>query len=283
MPELEPIFEGVFENSPNHPAGFEPAAPPPGAASANASPKESPKNSPKTSPQKSRSPSKTASPRRAQSPQKAQSPSPVAAKVIPVTDATAATEAHFEASQKSTPVAVKVIPVTDSRAEDAIVAAPSPAAPTAAAAAPAPAAAEQPSPVPQTTTAAKDSEDSTSAVNSTSSGMTDEQAAVVIQSVWRGHQVRSSKPFEVAKPIVELRKLLREMEERLGDKEFVAKVVTEPMEKLRATETIMCWLFRLDGVQSMNQEVRALRRDMARKLNRLLDRFDALTLPAPEE
>ncbi|GJP48952.1 hypothetical protein CLOM_g8222 [Closterium sp. NIES-68] len=66
------------------------------------------------------------------------------------------------------------------------------------------------------------------------------------------------------------------MEERLGDKEFVAKVVSDPREKVRATETIMCWLLRLDEVQSPNQEVRNLRRDMARRLNKLLDEVESL-------
>ncbi|CAI7853260.1 unnamed protein product, partial [Closterium sp. NIES-53] len=115
-----------------------------------------------------------------------------------------------------------------------------------------------------------------SAVGRPPSNFSRDEAAVAIQAAWRGHQVRASKPLEVGETILELRKLARDMEERLDDKVFVDKVTSEPREKLRATETIMCWLLRLDEVQSPNQEVRALRRDMARKLNELLDRVESL-------
>ncbi|GJP48959.1 hypothetical protein CLOM_g8228 [Closterium sp. NIES-68] len=181
----------------------------------------------------------------------------------------------------SSPKKTTPAPVTQgSSAESAKVAAEAPSAasdPAADSAAPAAAAAAVQSP-PKTPTASplpkNDATVTSSATNA--APMSDDRAAVTIQAAWKGHQVRAGRPLEVAKPIVELRKLARDMEERLGDKEFVAKVVSEPMEKLRVTETIMCWLLRLDEVQSSNNDVRALRRDMARKLTKLLDRAEAL-------
>ncbi|CAI7877058.1 unnamed protein product [Closterium sp. NIES-54] len=115
------------------------------------------------------------------------------------------------------------------------------------------------------------------------SSLSADDAARKLQAVWRGYSVRQGKPLELARSIADVRKLVHEMDAQLRDNEFVAKMVSDPMGKLRVSETIMSWLFRLDEVQSPNQDVRNLRRDMARKLTKLLDRVDILTNTQPQE
>eukprot|EP00475_Leptophrys_vorax_P041793 TRINITY_DN78862_c0_g1_i1.p1 TRINITY_DN78862_c0_g1~~TRINITY_DN78862_c0_g1_i1.p1 ORF type:complete len:293 (+),score=-11.00 TRINITY_DN78862_c0_g1_i1:219-1097(+) len=102
-------------------------------------------------------------------------------------------------------------------------------------------------------------------------------AAARIQSAWRGHSLRQSKPLQVARAIAEVRKGACDMERSLdGDDAFVASVCGDPMERLRANETVMGLLFRLDALSTPNEDVRALRRDVARRLTKLLERLDAL-------
>ncbi|CAI5491253.1 unnamed protein product [Closterium sp. Naga37s-1] len=101
-------------------------------------------------------------------------------------------------------------------------------------------------------------------------------AATRIQSAWRGRSLRLTKPLEAARTIAEVRRLAREMAERLGEEGYAAKVASEPKEKLRVSETIMSWLLRLDALLSPNQEVRELRRGVVRELTKLQDRVDSL-------
>ncbi|GJP45309.1 hypothetical protein CLOM_g4716 [Closterium sp. NIES-68] len=111
--------------------------------------------------------------------------------------------------------------------------------------------------------------------------LTADDAARKLQAAWRGYSVRQGKPLELARSIADVRKLAREMGAQLRDSELIAKMVSEPLEKLRVNETIMSWLLRLDEVQSRNQDIRNLRRDMARKLTKLLDRVDTLSTSRP--
>ncbi|CAI5461368.1 unnamed protein product [Closterium sp. Yama58-4] len=113
--------------------------------------------------------------------------------------------------------------------------------------------------------------------------LTPDNAARKVQAAWRGYSVRQGKPLELARSIADVRTLVNEMDAQLRDNGFAAKMVSEPMEKLRVSETIMSWLLRLDEVQSPNQDVRNLRRDMARKLTKLLDRVDILSSTQPHE
>ncbi|CAI5460669.1 unnamed protein product [Closterium sp. Yama58-4] len=101
-------------------------------------------------------------------------------------------------------------------------------------------------------------------------------AATRIQSAWRGHSLRLTKPLEAARTIAEVRRLAREMAERLGEEGYAFKVASDPKEKLRVSETIMSWLLRLDALLSPNQEVRELRRGAVRELTKLQDRVDSL-------
>ncbi|KAL7608752.1 hypothetical protein Lser_V15G14423 [Lactuca serriola] len=108
--------------------------------------------------------------------------------------------------------------------------------------------------------------------------LSENEAVVMIQSVYRGFEVRKSQPLiklrqiaQVGKQVVELRNRIQDLESSMDDKQ-----------KLIIGETIMSLLLKLDTIQGLHPIVRDIRKSVAKELVGLQEKLDSLTFVKSE-
>lgn len=108
------------------------------------------------------------------------------------------------------------------------------------------------------------------------------QAATRIQSVWRGQAVRAGAPLPKLQRLRELQGQTDQLERQVAAAQAHnwGPAGVPEKERLRLSEGAMALLLKLDAVQSPMEEVRFRRKALARRLNALHDRVDALPRPS---
>ncbi|XP_020158051.1 uncharacterized protein [Aegilops tauschii subsp. strangulata] len=107
-------------------------------------------------------------------------------------------------------------------------------------------------------------------------------AAVRIQSAYRGYHVRRWQPLEKLRKIKNVHKQMQDVEKQLQALEASSKQPTEK-EHIAINETIMNLLLNLDTIQNLHPVVREARKSVARQLVCLQEKLDSLCKKLPAE
>uniref|UniRef100_A0A0E0JY53 BAG domain-containing protein n=1 Tax=Oryza punctata TaxID=4537 RepID=A0A0E0JY53_ORYPU len=100
-------------------------------------------------------------------------------------------------------------------------------------------------------------------------------AAVCIQSAYRGYNVRRWQPLEKLRMIKNVNEQMKELKEQLQGIEASSKQLTVK-EQVAINETIMNLLLKLDTIQGLHPSVREARKSVARELISLQEKLDSL-------
>lgn len=112
--------------------------------------------------------------------------------------------------------------------------------------------------------------------------LSESDAAVLIQSVYRGFEVRRWQPLEKLQKIARIREQVEDIKDQIRSFETSSKV-EDMKQKLVISETIMNLLLQLDTIQGLQQSVRDVRRSVARELICLQEKLDSLSRQATAE
>ncbi|KAK9068329.1 hypothetical protein SSX86_012440 [Deinandra increscens subsp. villosa] len=104
------------------------------------------------------------------------------------------------------------------------------------------------------------------------------EAALIIQSLYRGFQVRKSQPLKKVRQIYEVKNLVSELRNRIQNLESSSssKIRVDGKEKVVIGETIMGLLLKLDTIQGLHPYVREVRKSVAKELVGLQEKLDSL-------
>ncbi|KAJ0483935.1 putative IQ motif, EF-hand binding, BAG domain, BAG domain superfamily [Helianthus annuus] len=103
--------------------------------------------------------------------------------------------------------------------------------------------------------------------------MSEHEAALIIQSVYRGFEVRKSQPLKKLRQIYEVRKMVGDLTNRIQDME----TCLDSKKAVIIGETIMSLLLKLDTIQGLHPFVREVRKSVAKELVGLQEKLDYLT------
>ncbi|XP_044983395.1 uncharacterized protein LOC123450059 isoform X3 [Hordeum vulgare subsp. vulgare] len=112
--------------------------------------------------------------------------------------------------------------------------------------------------------------------------LSEPDAAVCIQSAYRGYHVRRWQPLEKLRKIKKVHKQMQEVEKQIQALEASSDQPTEK-EHVAINETIMNLLLNLDTIQNLHPVVREARKSVARQLVCLQEKLDALCKKLPAE
>ncbi|XP_021767168.1 BAG family molecular chaperone regulator 6 [Chenopodium quinoa] len=105
--------------------------------------------------------------------------------------------------------------------------------------------------------------------------MSDMEAAVVIQSAYRGYNVRRWEPIKKLKHIAKVHEEAIRVKNLIKDLE--SRSAIEDKEKVAIGETIMNLLLKLDSIQGLHESVRDVRKSVAKELISLQEKLDNIT------
>lgn len=103
------------------------------------------------------------------------------------------------------------------------------------------------------------------------------EAALVIQSAYRGYEVRRLEPLKKLKLVMEVRKKVAELKSSIQAFESSPHIQDVDKWKTVIGETIMSLLLKLDTIQGMHPSIRDIRKAVARELVDLQEMVDHLT------
>ncbi|XP_076903474.1 uncharacterized protein LOC143558531 [Bidens hawaiensis] len=107
--------------------------------------------------------------------------------------------------------------------------------------------------------------------------MSEDEAALIIQSVYRGFEVRKSQPLKKLRQIYEVKKQVSELRNRIQDLETSSSTDRiDGKKQVIISETIMSLLLKLDTIQGLHPFVREARKSVAKELVGLQERLDSL-------
>ncbi|KAF7051571.1 hypothetical protein CFC21_059799 [Triticum aestivum] len=112
--------------------------------------------------------------------------------------------------------------------------------------------------------------------------LSEPDAAVRIQSAYRGYHVRRWQPLEKLRKIKNVHKQMQDVEKQLQALEASSKQPTVK-EHIAMNETIMNLLLNLDTIQNLHPVVREARKSVARQLVCLQEKLDSLCKKLPAE
>ncbi|KAM3262817.1 hypothetical protein ACQJBY_053127 [Aegilops geniculata] len=112
--------------------------------------------------------------------------------------------------------------------------------------------------------------------------LSEPDAAVRIQSAYRGYHVRRWQPLEKLRKIKNVHMQMQDVEKQLQALEASSKEPTEK-EHIAINETIMNLLLNLDTIQNLHPVVREARKSVARQLVCLQEKLDSLCKKLPAE
>ncbi|KAK1418658.1 hypothetical protein QVD17_27803 [Tagetes erecta] len=107
--------------------------------------------------------------------------------------------------------------------------------------------------------------------------LSEHEAALIIQSVYRGFEVRKSQPLKKLRQIYEVKKQVFELRNDIQDLESSYSTANiDGKKKLIIGETIMSLLLKLDTIQGLHPFVREVRKSVAKELVGLQEKLDSL-------
>lgn len=107
------------------------------------------------------------------------------------------------------------------------------------------------------------------------------EAALIIESAYRGFEVRRWEPLKKLKQIATVREQVVEVRNRIQALES-SDVAMDNKENMAIGETIMNLLLKLDAVQGLHPVIRDIRKSVARELISLQEKLDSLMIKEPE-
>ncbi|CAI8607617.1 unnamed protein product [Vicia faba] len=108
-------------------------------------------------------------------------------------------------------------------------------------------------------------------------------AAVVIQTVYRGYLVRKSDPIKKLRQIAEVSKEVTYVKDRIEAFEGSSNLQIDDKEKLAIGEIIMRLLLKLDTIQGLHPSLREIRKSLARELVTLQEKLDSIAMKSPSQ
>ncbi|KAJ8621678.1 hypothetical protein MRB53_030207 [Persea americana] len=109
------------------------------------------------------------------------------------------------------------------------------------------------------------------------------EAALLIQSAYRGYEVRRWEPLKKLRQIARIRKQVDEIREQIQDIESSAKLQVDEKQRVVLNETIMSLLLQLDTFQGLHPDVREIRKSVARELVCLQEKLDSFATETTTE
>ncbi|GLT59012.1 hypothetical protein SLA2020_318610 [Shorea laevis] len=111
----------------------------------------------------------------------------------------------------------------------------------------------------------------------------DEEAAMRIQSAYRGYEVRKWEPLKKLKQIAEVHQLMLDVQSRIQILESSSDLQRDDKQIAVIGETIMRLLLKLDTIQGLHPTVRDIRKSLAKELVTLQEKLDFLMIKSSEE
>ncbi|KAM0833042.1 hypothetical protein ACQ4PT_064530 [Festuca glaucescens] len=112
--------------------------------------------------------------------------------------------------------------------------------------------------------------------------LSESDAAVRIQSAYRGYDVRRWQPLEKLRKVRKVHDQMQDLKKQLQGIEAFSKQLTVK-EQVAINETIMNLLLNLDSIQGLHPSVREARKPVARELVCLQEKLDSLCKQLPSE
>ena len=123
---------------------------------------------------------------------------------------------------------------------------------------------------------AKDSSKPTGKGGNERKALSDVDAAILIQAVYRGYQVRRSEPLKKLKQIAEVSKELTNVKASVQAFEHSSDLQNDEKQRIALGENIMRLLPKLDTIQGLHPSFRETRKSLARELTCLQERLDSV-------
>ncbi|CAH8266139.1 unnamed protein product [Arabidopsis lyrata] len=105
---------------------------------------------------------------------------------------------------------------------------------------------------------------------------TEEEAARIIQSMYRGYDVRRWEPIKKLKEIATIREQMGDVKRRIEALEVFNDQHIEEKEIIVNGEMVMNLLLKLDAVEGLHPSIRDFRKSLARELSDIQDKLDSL-------
>lgn len=112
--------------------------------------------------------------------------------------------------------------------------------------------------------------------------LSEPDAALRIQSAYRGYGVRRWRPLEKLRKVKKIHEQTQDLKKQLQGLEVSLKQLTVK-EQVTFNETIMSLLLNLDSIQGLHPSVREIRKSVARELVCLQEKLDSLCKQLPSE
>ncbi|KAB5569367.1 hypothetical protein DKX38_003160 [Salix brachista] len=113
--------------------------------------------------------------------------------------------------------------------------------------------------------------------------LSDEAAALLIQSAYRGFEVRRWEPLKKLKQIATVQEQVVVVKDKIHALESCSDIQKNNQQRLVIGEMIMSLLLKLDAIQGLHPTMRDIRKSLARELVALQERLDSLIMRKCEE
>ncbi|CAI0557967.1 unnamed protein product [Linum tenue] len=113
--------------------------------------------------------------------------------------------------------------------------------------------------------------------------LSDGEAARLIQSVYRGYEVRKWEPIKKLKQIAAVREQVTEVRNKIHSLKPSSDHPKDGKSRAIIGEMIMSLLLKLDGIQGLHPSLRDIRKSLAKELVTLQEKLDSLVVNKPEE
>ncbi|CAK7348787.1 unnamed protein product [Dovyalis caffra] len=113
--------------------------------------------------------------------------------------------------------------------------------------------------------------------------LSDEEAALLIQSAYRGFEVRRWEPLKKLKQIAQVRVQVAEVKDKIHALEASSDLQKDHRQRVVIGEMIMSLLLKLDAIQGLQPTLRDIRKSLARELVALQEKLDSLIMERCEE
>ncbi|XP_047975936.1 BAG family molecular chaperone regulator 6 [Salvia hispanica] len=113
--------------------------------------------------------------------------------------------------------------------------------------------------------------------------LSEEEAAVIIQSAYRRFDVGRWKPIEKLRQIARVREEIADVKSLIQKMELTADIQSRSKQKNIISETIMSLLLRLDTIQGLHPIIREVRKSVVKELVNLQEQLDTIICEKPED